>query len=407
MTNPNLKRSFPKYSSLKNTLRFKPIVLSAKTRRLRKALTIEDLRAIAKRRTPRGPFDYTDGAAESESSLTRARDTYKNIEFVPNILRDVSHLNTGCTILGEHFDLPFGIAPTGFTRMMNAEGEIAGAKAAKKFGIPFVLSTLGTTSIEEVVQSAPEGRNWFQLYMWKDRDASMALVERARQSGVKNLVLTVDVPVAGSRLRDSRNGLTIPPSLSLGTIVEAIPKFEWWWNFLTTPELKFASMSQWNGTVAELLDFMFDPSMTFEDLAWIRKQWNGQLTVKGVQNVDDAIKVAKLGADAVVISNHGGRQLDRAPTPLNLIPEFRKKLGRTIEIHVDTGIMRGGDIAAALAMGADFAYVGRAYLYGLMAGGQAGVERALEILATELRRTMKLLGVTSVKELNSKLVRFL
>ena len=158
MTNPNLKRSFPKYSSLKNTLRFKPIVLSAKTRRLGKALTIEDLRAIAKKRTPRGPFDYTDGAAESESSLTRARDTYKNIEFVPNILRDVSHLNTGCTILGEKFDLPFGIAPTGFTRMMNAEGEIAGAKAAKKFGIPFVLSTLGTTSIEDVVQSAPEGR---------------------------------------------------------------------------------------------------------------------------------------------------------------------------------------------------------------------------------------------------------
>ncbi|MBU6352528.1 MAG: alpha-hydroxy-acid oxidizing protein [Actinomycetales bacterium] len=407
MSNPNLKRSFPRYSSLRNTLRFKPLILSGKKRRLTRALTIEDLRTLARKRTPKGPFDYTDGAAESESSLTRARNIYRDIEFVPNILRDVSTLDTSCTVLGERFELPFGIAPTGFTRMMHAEGEIAGARAAAQFGIPFTLSTLGTTSIEDVVAAAPNGQNWFQLYMWKDRDASMALVERARRSGVTNLVLTVDVPVAGARLRDTRNGLTIPPSLSIGTLIEAIPKYEWWWNFLTTKELTFASMSQWNGTVAELLDFMFDPSMTFADLAWIRKEWRGKLTVKGIQNVEDAQRVAKLGADAIVISNHGGRQLDRAPSPLALLPDFRKKLGKKFEIHIDTGILRGSDIVAALALGADFAYVGRAYLYGLMAGGQQGVERALEILAGELRRTMKLLGVASVAELNAKHVRFL
>lgn len=407
MTNPNLKRSFPRYSSLKNTLRFKKVILSSKKRRLSKALTIEDLRVLAKKRTPRGPFDYTDGAAESESSLNRARHRYQDLEFIPNILRDVSALDTSCNVLGERFELPFGIAPTGFTRMMHAEGEVAGAKAAAHFGIPFTLSTLGTSTIEEVVSAAPMGRNWFQLYMWKDRDASMALVDNAKRAGVKNLVLTVDVPVAGARLRDTRNGLTIPPSLTLGTLIEAIPKFEWWWNFLTTPELKFASMSNWNGTVAELLDFMFDPTMTFKDLAWIRKQWDGQLTVKGIQNLEDAQKAAKLGADAVVISNHGGRQLDRAPIPLTLLPEFRKKLGRSIEIHLDTGIMRGSDIVAALALGADFAYIGRAYLYGLMSGGQAGVERTLEILSSELKRTMKLLGVANVKELTPKHVRFL
>ena len=407
MTNPNLKRSFPRYSSLKNTLRFKKVILSSKKRRLSKALTIEDLRVLAKKRTPRGPFDYTDGAAESESSLNRARHRYQDLEFIPNILRDVSALDTSCNVLGERFELPFGIAPTGFTRMMHAEGEVAGAKAAARFGIPFTLSTLGTSTIEEVVSAAPMGRNWFQLYMWKDRDASMALVDNAKRAGVRNLVLTVDVPVAGARLRDTRNGLTIPPSLTLGTLIEAIPKFEWWWNFLTTPELKFASMSNWNGTVAELLDFMFDPTMTFKDLAWIRKQWDGQLTVKGIQNLEDAQKAAKLGADAVVISNHGGRQLDRAPIPLTLLPEFRKKLGRSIEIHLDTGIMRGSDIVAALALGADFAYIGRAYLYGLMSGGQAGVERTLEILSSELKRTMKLLGVANVKELTPKHVRFL
>ena len=403
----NVKRQFPKWSELGPLLRFRVPTLPSKQKRLAKAVTIWDLRAIAKQRTPKGPFDYTDGAAETEVSLERSRRAYLDLEFRPSILHDVKDVDTSCAVMGEKFAMPFGIAPTGFTRMMQTEGEIAGARAAEKFGIPFSLSTLGTTSIEDVVAAAPTGRNWFQLYMWKDREASMALVERAERVGVKHLLLTVDVPVAGARLRDVRNGLTVPPQLTVKTLLDAAPRPAWWSNFLTTPGISFASMSQWNGTVAELLDFMFDPTMTFEDLKWIRKQWKGKISIKGIQTVEDAKLAAKHGADAIILSNHGGRQLDRAPIPLHLLPEVKRELKKDLEVHIDTGIMHGGDIVAAHALGADFAYVGRAYLYGLMAGGQDGVEKSLSILQSQMVRTMKLLGVNSLEELEPKHVRLL
>lgn len=405
--NHNINRTFPRFSELKDLLKFRKIELDARKRRLSRALTIWDLREIAQRRTPQGPFDYTDGGSERELSLNRSREIFRNIEFQPQILHDVSKVDTRAAVLGEKFALPVGIAPTGFTRMMHAEGELAGARAAEKLGIPFTLSTLGTTSIEDVCLGAPQGSNWFQLYMWKDRDASMKLVERARSCGVKNLVLTVDVPVAGARLRDVRNGLTVPPTISFKTIVDALPRREWWWNFLTTKPLEFASMSHWNGTVAELLDFMFDPTMTFKDLTWLRKQWDGNLIVKGVQTLEDAKRVARAGADAVILSNHGGRQLDRAPAPLTLVKDVSRELKKDLEVHVDTGIMSGADVVAAIALGAKFTYIGKAYLYGLMAGGQEGVERALEIIKAEIMRTMKLLGVKDLSELNPKHVRFL
>jgi isopentenyl diphosphate isomerase/L-lactate dehydrogenase-like FMN-dependent dehydrogenase len=381
--------------------------LPSRKKRLAKALTIWDLRAIAKRRTPKGPFDYTDGAAESEVTLERARRAYLDLEFRPNVLRDVKEVSLECEVLGQRFAMPVGMAPTGFTRMMQSEGENAVARAAQKFGIPYTLSTLGTTTIEDVVSAAPDGTNWFQLYMWKDRDASMQLVERAKKSGVKNLLLTVDVPVAGARYRDTRNGLTVPPSLTAKTIFDAIPRPEWWMNFLTTPAISFVSMNSWNGTVAELLDFTFDPTMTFEDLKWIRSQWDGKLTIKGIQTVEDAKKSADCGADAIILSNHGGRQLDRAPIPLHLLIDVKKELKNELEVHLDTGILHGTDILAAIALGADFTYIGRAYLYGLMAGGQEGVERALTILRTEMIRNMKLLGVNSIEELEPKHVRLL
>ncbi len=403
----NFKRQFPRWRDLSPLLKFSIPRLPSREKRLAKALTIWDLRAIAKKRTPRGPFDYTDGAAESEVTLERARRAYMDLEFRPNILHNVENLSLETNVLGESFAMPVGIAPTGFTRMMHSEGEKAVAKAAHKFGIPFSLSTLGTTTIEDVVATVPKGVNWFQLYMWKDRDASMELVQRAQTCGVKNLILTVDVPVSGARLRDTRNGLTVPPSLNIKTIVNAIPKPEWWFNFLTTPAISFATMKNWNGTVAELLDFMFDPTMTFEDLAWIRKQWDGTLTIKGIQTVEDAKKAANAGADAIILSNHGGRQLDRAPIPLHLLVDIKKELKKELEIHIDTGILHGGDILAAIALGADFTYIGRAYLYGLMAGGQEGVERALTILQTEMIRGMKLLGVNSIQELEPKHVRLL
>jgi isopentenyl diphosphate isomerase/L-lactate dehydrogenase-like FMN-dependent dehydrogenase len=403
----NVKRQFPKPSELAPLLKFSLPTLRRKKRRLEKAYTIWDLRDIAKKRTPKGPFDYTDGSAESEVSLERARQAFADLEFIPSILKDVSTADLTRNSLGEKFSMPLGIAPTGFTRMMQTEGEIAGARAAEKFGIPFTLSTLGTTTIEDVVTAAPSGRNWFQLYMWKDREGSMALVERAQRAGVKNLMLTVDVPAAGQRIRDYRNGLTVPPRLTAGTVINAIPRPAWWINFLTTPSIEFASMKNWEGTVGELLDYMFDPTMTWEDLKWIREQWNGTLTVKGIQNLDDAKKAAELGADAVLLSNHGGRQLDRAPVMLHLLSDIKKEFKKDYEIHIDTGIMHGADVLAAIALGAQFTYVGRAYLYGLMAGGQDGVERALEIMRTQMVRNMKLLGVNSLDELTPKHVRFL
>jgi isopentenyl diphosphate isomerase/L-lactate dehydrogenase-like FMN-dependent dehydrogenase len=403
----NVKRQFPKASELAPLLRFGLPRLPTRKNRLAKALTVWDLRTIAKRRTPKGPFDYTDGSAESEVTLDRARRSFLDLEFRPNILHDVKDVDTSCEILGEKFAMPFGIAPTGFTRMMHTEGEIAGARAAEKFGIPFSLSTLGTSTVEDVVKAAPNGVNWFQLYMWKDREASMKLVQRAQEAGVKHLMLTVDVPAAGARLRDARNGLTVPPRLTIKTLLDAAPRPEWWINFLTTPAITFASMSNWEGTVAELLDFMFDPTMTFEDLKWIREQWDGKLSIKGIQTVEDAKIAAKYGADAIILSNHGGRQLDRAPVPLHMLTEVKKELKSDLEIHIDTGIMHGADVLAALALGADFAYIGRAYLYGLMAGGQEGVERTLSIMQSEMVRTMKLLGVNSLKELEPKHVRIL
>ncbi|MCU1446550.1 alpha-hydroxy acid oxidase [Cryobacterium sp.] len=392
-------RRLPKIKDLAPLMQFKVPELNAKKRRLESALTIHDLRAIAKRRTPKAAFDYTEGAAEAEISLTRARQAFEDIEFQPSILRDVSTVSTGWDVLGAPVALPFGIAPTGFTRMMQTEGEIAGAHAAAKAGIPFSLSTMGTTAIEDVKAANPNGRNWFQLYMWKDRDRSMALVERAAAAGFDTLLVTVDVPVAGARLRDKRNGFSIPPQLTLGTVVNALPRPEWWINFLTTEPLAFASLDRWSGTVGELLDTMFDPTVTFEDLVWIKDQWPGKVVVKGVQNLADAKKLADLGVDGITLSNHGGRQLDRAPIPFHLLPSVAREVGNDLEVHLDTGIMSGADIVAAVALGARFTMIGRAYLYGLMAGGEAGVDRAIQILSDQVARTMRLLGVNSLEEL--------
>ena len=402
-----VKRRIPSPKDLAQLLRFRKVILSPRKRRLTRALTIYDLRDIAKRRTPQAPFDYTDGGADTESSLTRARAAYEKLEFQPRILRDVKDVDLSVQMLGKKMSMPVGIAPTGFTRMMQTEGEYAGACAASDAGIPYTLSTMGTRSIEDVAKAAPTGRNWFQLYMWKDRDRSMALVDRAKAAGFDTLVLTVDVPVAGARLRDVRNGMTIPPSLTSKTILNAIPRPAWWMNFLTTDPLKFASLDSWNGTVAELLDSMFDPTVTYEDLKWIRGQWQGNLVVKGIQNVDDAMMSVAAGADAIILSNHGGRQLDSAPVPLHLLPEVVKAIGDKAEVQVDTGIMHGADVVAALASGAKFTWIGRAYLYGLMAGGKPGVDRTLEILRTQISRTMKLLGARTVAELNPDHVRFI
>ncbi len=402
-----IKRRIPRPSELRQLMRFRKPIWSPRTRRLSRALTMYDMRNIAKRRTPRAAFDYTDGAADDEFALNRARRAFENVEFQPRVLRNVADIDLSVEILGKTSNLPMGIAPTGFARMMNVEGEIAGSSAAVAVGSIFTLSSLGTTSIESVAQASPSGRNWFQLYMWNDRDKSVELVERAERAGYETLVLTVDTATGGNRLRDVRNGLTIPPSLTAGTILNAIPRPAWWFNFLTTEPLIFASFSAWDGTVAELMDKMFDPTITFAEVKWLRKQWKGGLAVKGIQNVEDAKLAVDAGADIVWLSNHGGRQLDRAPVPFYLVPETVKEVGKYAEVHVDTGIMHGQDVIAALAAGADFTWVGRAYLYSLMSGGREGVDRMFTLMQEQMIRTMKLIGVRSVAELGPEHVKLL
>jgi L-lactate dehydrogenase (cytochrome) len=378
---------------------------SRSRRRLARAHTIDDLRTIARRRTPRAVFDYVDGAAEAEINLRRARAAFERVEFHPKVLRDVSAVDTTTTILGRPSALPLAFAPTGFTRMMHHQGERACVRAAARAGVPYALSTMGTTSIEDLAEAAPEASRWFQLYVWRDRGRSKELIERAREAGYHALVLTVDVPVAGARLRDLRNGLTIPPTLTLRTLIDGARHPAWWFDLFTTEPLSFASMSRSPSSLQAMIDTMFDAGVTFEDVAWLRDTWPRSLVVKGIQTVPDARQVVDLGADAVVVSNHGGRQLDRAPVPLELLPDVVEAVGDRAEVLLDTGVRTGADVVAAVALGARACLIGRAYLYGLMAGGQPGVERATDILTLEIVRTLQLLGVRSLSELDRSCAR--
>ncbi len=399
------ERRLPRWSELRPLIGPAPTLTGAGRRRLSRVASIEDLRRLARRRTPRAVFDYTDGGAGQELSLRRSRDAFARVEFRPSVLRDVSRVDTATTLLGRPPALPLGFGPTGFTRMMHTEGEPAVARAAGRAGIPYALSTMGTTSLEALSEAAPDTRRWFQLYLWRDRDASVEFVRRAHTAGYEALMLTVDTPVAGVRLRDVRNGLTVPPSLTLRTLADMSLHPAWWFDVLTTEPLEFASLRSWSGTVADLADKVFDPAASLADVSALRSAWPGRLVVKGIQSAEDARTVVDAGADAVVVSNHGGRQLDRAPTPLEQLPSVLEAVGRDAEVYLDGGVMDGADVVAAVALGARACLVGRAYLYGLMAGGEAGAQRAAEILASQVRRTMQLLGVTSVEELTADRVR--
>lgn len=374
-------------------------------RRLAGAASVSDLRVLAKRRAPRAVFDYTDGGAGEEISLHRSRAAFARVEFQPRVLQDVSSIDVSATILGHSASMPLIFGPTGFTRMMHTEGESAVARVAQRVGIPYALSTMGTTSIEQLAGDAPGCRRWFQLYLWRDRAASRDLVQRAQAAGYEALVLTVDTPVPGLRRRDVRNGLTLPPSLTLGTFVEGATHPRWWFDLLSTDVLEFATLTRFDGTVAELAAVMFDPAATMADLAWLREVWAGPLVIKGVQTADDARILVDAGVDALIVSNHGGRQLDRAPTPLERLPEIVDEVGGQAEVYLDGGVLDGADVVAAVALGARAVCVGRAYLYGLMAGGERGVQRATEIFAREIETTMALLGVTCVAGLRREHVR--
>jgi L-lactate dehydrogenase (cytochrome) len=399
------RRRIPRPSELRPYLRTGPVRLWPIERRLAAAATIWDLRSVARRHVPRAVFDYTDGAAETETSLQRSRDAFKRVEFVPRVLRDVSSIDLSTTILGRSSAMPLVFAPTGFTRLMHAEGEPSVGRVAARMGIPYALSTLGTTSPEDLSAALPGSDLWFQLYIWNDRDAVLELVRRARVVGFRVLILTVDTPVAGARLRDVHNGFTIPPTLSVRTLIDIGLHPGWWFDKLTTEPLQFAVFTETGGTVADLINRVFDPTITIADLSWLREAWDGPIVIKGIQTPEDARAVVDAGADGIVISNHGGRQLDRAPTPLEQLAPIRRAIGRQAEIFLDGGVLSGSDMIAAVALGADAVLVGRAYLYGLMAGGERGVARAAELLLKEAVRTMQLVGVSRVADLDGASAR--
>ncbi|MFD7552243.1 alpha-hydroxy acid oxidase [Streptomyces sp. NPDC059816] len=399
------RRRFPRPAELAPLLRPRRPRPGGARRRLAAAADVADLRAAARRRAPRAVFDYTDGGAGEELSLARNRSAFHRIEFRPTVLRDVSAVDTSATLLGEVSALPLALAPTGFTRMMHHEGEVAVARASAAHGVPYTLSTMGTTAAGTLAAAVPGVRRWFQLYLWRDRARSLDLVCGAAEAGYEALMLTVDTPVAGSRLRDVRNGMTIPPALTARTLLDGALRPWWWLNLLTTPPLEFASLTQWQGTAADLGNLMFDPAATADDVAWLREVWPGKLIVKGVQTAEDARVIVGLGVDAVVVSNHGGRQLDRSPVPLEELPAVVSAVDGAAEVYLDGGVRSGADAVAAVCMGATAVLVGRAYLYGLMAGGEAGVRRVLDILSAEVKQTMQLLGATSVKDLTPDRVR--
>lgn len=400
-----LVRRLPDVKELASLMRFGAPRADRRAARLSKAADVADLRRIAKRRTPTPAFDYVDGAAKRELTHTRAREVFDSVELLPRILHGIAEPDLSVDIAGAHSALPFGIAPTGFTRFMHAEGENAGAAAAAAAGIPFTLSTMGTRSIEETAASSGDGDRWFQLYLWRDRDRARDLIERAAASGYGALVVTVDTPVAGQRLRDVRNGMTIPPQLTPKTVVDAAWRPEWWFNFLTTDPLTFASLSDSAGDLPSIINGMFDPTLSLKDLEWIRLAWKGQLFVKGILTAEDTRRALDTGADGLVVSNHGGRQLDRAPVSLQALPGVRAEAGPDVPIILDSGITTGEDIVAALALGADFTLIGRAYLYGLMAGGHEGVARVIELLAQEVTVAMTLMGAATTKDLTPDSVR--
>ncbi|MBI3647869.1 MAG: alpha-hydroxy-acid oxidizing protein [Actinobacteria bacterium] len=397
--------------TLRSVVRFRRLEWSLAARRLARAADVGDLRIIAKRRLPAGVFDYIDGGAEDELTSRRNRAAYQRLEFRPRVLRDVSSVDPSTTLLGKRVPLPLVLAPTGFTRIADPDGELAVARAAARAGIPYTLSTLATRSIEEVAGVA-KGPRWFQVYVWKDRGLVRELIERARAAGFEALMLTVDNAVLGRRDRDVRRGFSLPPKIGLDTILEGIVHPGWTWAFLRAEPISFANVvgrSVGDGsdpvTLADYINAQFDPALSWADIDWMRSVWDGPIVVKGIQCVEDALLAAEAGVDAIALSNHGGRQLDGAPPTLELLPSVVESVGGRIEILCDGGVRRGSDIVKAVALGARGCMAGRAYLYGLGAAGEAGVDHVLRILDADVRRTMALCGVTSVADLTPEFVR--
>lgn len=398
--------------TIRSVVRFKPIELDRTKRRLSTAADIGDLRAMAKRRLPAGIFDYIDGGAEDERTLERNVAGYGRIEFRPRVLRDVSKIDTGTTLLGRPIPLPLVLAPTGFTRIAHSQGELAVARAAARAGIPYGLSTMGTRTIEEVA-AVSNGPKWFQVYTWRDRSLVKDLLERAAAANYEAIQLTVDTAVLGRRERDVRRGYTLPPKIGLGTVVDGLLHPGWTLDFLRAEPITFASVAGGNPaddgsstavTLSEYINSQFDPALSWGEVEWLRSVWHGPIVLKGIQTVEDARLAVEHGVEAIALSNHGGRQLDGAPSIIKLVEPVAREVGGRIEIIADGGVRRGSDIVKALALGADAVMAGRPYLYGLGAAGEAGVDHVIEFLRQGMERTMALCGCREVADITRDLV---
>ena len=398
-----MKRQLPRWKSIKPLLGWGLPKSPFRDRKLNSVVNLAELRSLANRRVPKAVFDYVDGGANDELAYARSQEIYSRVEFKARVLRDVSVIDLKTKILGKESALPIIFAPTGYTRMMHYQGEVMVAKVCNENNLIYNLSTMGTTSSKEIGEQVPNVRRWFQLYLWRDRDQSLKFIEEAKAAGFEGLMLTVDTAVGGIKWRDIRNGLTVPPKIGLKTFFDMALKPKWWFNLLTTAPLEFATFRNFNKPLSEIAAKVFDPAVTFEDVKWLRSVWQGKLIIKGIQTVSDAQELAKIGVDAIVLSNHGGRQLDRSVVPLELLPAVRTAIGpkgSSPEIYIDGAIMSGADCLAAVALGADAVLIGRAYLYGAMAAGKNGVEKVVEILRFEMETALKLMGAKNLSELS-------
>ena len=370
---------------------------------------IEDLRQLAQRRVPRMFYDYADSGAWTESTYRANESDFQKIKFRQRVAVNMEGRSTATTMIGQKVAMPVAIAPTGLTGMQHADGEILAARAAKQFGVPFTLSTMSICSIEDVAQHAGEGF-WFQLYVMKDRGFIERLIDRAKAARCSALVLTLDLQILGQRHKDLRNGLSAPPKLTLKNLINIASKPRWALGMLGTPRRQFGNIVGHVSGVADMSSLsewtasQFDPALNWGDVEWIKKRWGGKLILKGIQDVEDAKLAAQSGADALIVSNHGGRQLDGAQSSIEALPAIVDAVGHQIEVHMDGGIRSGQDVLRAIALGAKGTYIGRAFLYGLGAMGQPGVTRALEIIHKELDITMAFCGHTQIGTVNREIL---
>jgi L-lactate dehydrogenase (cytochrome) len=392
-------------SELASLINPRPPELNAVRRRLAACYSVDDLRAAARRRLPRSIFDYVDGGSEDEVTLRRNRTAFEALPLVPRVMTDVSRVDLSTTVLSRPWRLPLGLSPSGFTRLVHPEGELAVARAAAKAHVTYAAAMMANASLEEIAATAA-GPRWFQLYIWRDRGLGREIVARARAAGYEALVVTVDVPISATRERDLRSGITMPPTIKLRTIADGLRHPQWWWKLITNEKLTFGNFVDVK-PAESLMAFVsrqFDAAVRWEDVAWLKELWGGPIVLKGTLSPEDAVLAADAGADAIVVSNHGGRQLNQAPATIEALPAIVDAAGDRLEVLLDSGVRRGGDIVRALSLGAKACLVGRPYLYGLGAGGEAGVTRMLELLEDELNRVMMLVGAPSVADLHRGLI---